>query len=151
MTDAGEPGEPMVISGTIYEADGKTPAKDIGLYIYHTDVTGYYNKNDDPSHPRLHGWMKTGADGRYEFRTIRPGAYPHRNEPSHIHVHVYGENLSERSIDSYWFADDPRVNDSAREKARKQGETPFEVILKRDSEGVWRGTRDITLKRDAKE
>lgn len=104
-----EPGEPLAISGTIYLPDGTTPAKGIVLFVYHTDATGYYNKQDDASHPRLRGWMRTNADGRYEFRTIKPGAYPHRNTPAHIHAHIYGPGYSERSIDDYWFKDDPRI------------------------------------------
>ncbi|MEY2504133.1 MAG: protocatechuate 3,4-dioxygenase, beta subunit, partial [Verrucomicrobiota bacterium] len=73
-----EPGEPLVITGKIFQQDGKTPAQGMVLWVYHTDRTGYYNEKDDASHPRLKGWMKIGADGKYEFRTIRPGAYPHR-------------------------------------------------------------------------
>ena len=49
------------------DSDGVTPAEGIVLYVYHTDATGYYNKDDDPYNPRLRGWMKTGKDGRYEF------------------------------------------------------------------------------------
>lgn len=78
-----EPGEPLDILGTIYQPDGVTPAEGIVLFVYHTDVTGYYYEEDDASHPRLKGWMKTGADGRYEFRTIKPGAYPNRSSCAH--------------------------------------------------------------------
>lgn len=136
-----EPGEPLEITGTIYLADGVTPAKDHVLFVYHTDVTGYYNKQDDASHPRLRGWMKTDADGHYAFRTIKPGAYPHRATPAHIHAHVYGPNYSERSIDDYWFEGDPRINAEVRAHA-------VIIALKRNSEGIWRGVRDIRLKRD---
>ena len=37
-----EPGEPLEMSGTIFGADGKTPASGIILYVYHTDATGHY-------------------------------------------------------------------------------------------------------------
>ena len=98
-----EPGEPLIITGKVFQPDGKTPAEGIVLWVYHTDRTGYYNARDDASHPRLNGWMKIGADGKYEFRTIRPGAYPHRATPAHIHAHIYGPEYSERSIDDFWF------------------------------------------------
>ena len=87
------------------------------LWVYQTDATGYYNEKDDASHPRLKGWMKIGADGKYEFRTIRPGAYPHRTTPAHIHAHVYGPGYSERSIEDYWFKDDPRINEKELKSA----------------------------------
>src|SRR5215212_8657312 len=143
-----EPGESLVITGKVFQADGKTPADGFVLWVYHTDRTGYYNEKDDASHPRLKGWMKIGADGRYEFRTIRPGAYPHRTTPAHIHAHVYGQGLSERSIDDYWFKDDPRINDEEVKKASEGTKHPFVVIVdvKRGSDGVWRGERDIKVR-----
>src|SRR5256885_7947829 len=91
-----EPGEPLVITGRVFKADGKTPGEGMVLWVYHTDRTGYYNAQDDASHPRLNGWMKIGADGKYEFRTIRPGAYPHRSTPAHLLANVYGPGCSER-------------------------------------------------------
>lgn len=141
-----EPGEPLSISGRIFRADGITPAEGIVLFVYHTDVTGYYNEQDDASHPRLKGWMKTGADGRYEFRTIRPGAYPHRSTPAHIHAHLYGPNFSERSIEDYWFKDDPRISPKELSHARDLGSVPVIVALDRGRDGVWRGVRDIRMK-----
>jgi len=141
-----EKGEPLVITGKVFQPDGKTPAEGMVLWVYHTDATGYYNEKDDASHPRLKGWMKIGTDGKYEFRTIRPGAYPHRSTPAHIHAHVYGPGYSERSIEEYWFKDDPRINDEQKAKVAKEGEHPFIVELTRGSDGVWRGERDITVK-----
>ena len=143
---ANEPGEPLVITGKVFKADGKTPAEGMVLWVYQTDRTGYYNAQDDASHPRLNGWMKIGADGKYEFRTIRPGAYPHRTTPAHIHAHVYGPEYSERSIDEYWFKDDPRINEKELKHEAEEGGHPVVVDVKRGSDGVWRGERDITLK-----
>ena len=146
VTPENEPGEPLVITGKIFQPDGKTPAEGMVLWVYQTDRTGYYNEKDDASHPRLKGWMKIGADGKYEFRTIRPGAYPHRTTPSHIHAHVYGPGYSERSIEDYWFKDDPRINGEEKAKMAKEGEEPVIIEVKRGSDGVWRGERDITVK-----
>jgi len=143
---ANEPGEPLVITGKVFRSDGKTPAEGMVLWVYHTDRTGYYNAQDDASHPRLNGWMKIGADGKYEFRTIRPGAYPHRTTPAHIHAHVYGPGFSERSIEDYWFKDDPRINEKELKQQADNGGHPVIVDVKRGSDGVWRGERDIVLK-----
>lgn len=145
-----EPGEPLDISGTIYQPDGVTPAQGFVLFVYQTDLTGYYNKEDDASHPRLRGWMKTGANGRYEFRTIKPGAYPHRKTPAHIHAHLYAPGYSERSIDDFWFKDDPRINDATLAQEKEQGGAPFIVNLQRGGDGVWRGVQDIKIKAPAK-
>lgn len=40
----GEAGEKLIISGTIYKADGRTPYPNVILYAYHTDSKGYYSK-----------------------------------------------------------------------------------------------------------
>jgi protocatechuate 3,4-dioxygenase beta subunit len=146
VTSADEPGEPLDISGTIYRPDGTNPAAGMVLFIYHTDATGYYNKNDDPGHPRIRGWMQTGADGKYEFRTIKPAPYPQRTTPAHIHAHVYGAGYSERSIDDYWFEGDPFITAKELARVNEQGSSPAIVTLKRDGEGVLRGVRDIKLK-----
>ena len=146
VTSVDEPGEPLVISGTIYRPDGITPAAGMVLFIYHTDATGYYNENDDPSHPRIRGWMQTGDDGRYEFRTIKPAPYPRRTTPAHIHAHIYGAGYSERSIDDYWFDGDPFITAKELSRVNEQGNRPAIVTLKRDGEGVLRGARDIKLK-----
>ncbi|MEJ0106972.1 MAG: hypothetical protein WDO19_32475 [Bacteroidota bacterium] len=37
MPDYNEQGPKLVISGVVYKADGKTAAKDVIMYIYHTD------------------------------------------------------------------------------------------------------------------
>jgi protocatechuate 3,4-dioxygenase beta subunit len=145
VTSEGEPGEPLRISGTIFQPDGK-PAEGIVLFIYHTDATGYYNEKDDASRPRLKGWMKTGPDGRHEFRTIKPAPYPHRTTPAHIHAHIYGPQYSERSIDDYLFEGDPLITEKELGRMKQAGETPAIISLKRDAEGVLQGVRDITLK-----
>src|SRR2546423_9278750 len=141
-----EPGEPLIVTGEVFQPDGKTPGEGMVLWVYHTDRTGYYNANDDASHPRLNGWMKIGADGKYEFRTIRPGAYPHRATPAHIHAHVYGPGYSERSIDDFWFNDDPRINEKELKQQADNGGHPVIVDVKRGSDRVWRGERDIVIK-----
>src|SRR5262245_47754276 len=60
------------ISGIMYQPDGKTPARDIILYAYHTDDKGYYTKKGAEKgvlkwHGYLHGWCRTDENGRYEI------------------------------------------------------------------------------------
>ncbi len=38
-----EPGEPLVVSGRIFDADGRTALSGITLYVYHTDARGKYS------------------------------------------------------------------------------------------------------------
>lgn len=145
LTPVGEPGEAMEISGTIYEKDGKTPAPNVVMFVYHTDATGHYCPEDDPFAPRLKGYVKTGADGHYSFRSIRPAPYPNHSEPAHIHIQIWSDSTPEHFIQETWFAGDPLIK--AQDVVRHRGLGTFSPIveLTRGKDGVWRGVRDIRL------
>jgi protocatechuate 3,4-dioxygenase beta subunit len=142
-----EPGEPLVMSGRVLDAKSMKPLEGITLYVYQTDQTGHYTQdgNDDPHHPRLRGWMRTDAEGRYEFQTIKPGPYPHRVTPTHIHISYAGPHRPEDWIDDFWFAGDPRINaETMKLMTGRGGGNPI-IILQRDAYGILRGVRDIKL------
>jgi len=139
--------EPMVISGTVYNPDGKTPAPNVLIYFYHTDSEGYYNRKRDgePLHGHFRGWMLTDAKGRYEFSSIRPAAYPERKFAAHVHMTLTGKNFREESIDSILFEGDPLISREERQTAgRKGGFNPI-VKLEKGASGIWQATRDIQL------
>lgn len=94
-----EPGTPLVVSGTVVGPDGK-PVAGVVVYAYHTDANGCYvpGCRFGESQPRLRGWTKTDAHGHFEFTTIKPAPYPHRNVPSHIHVTAWGAGFPRQ-----WF------------------------------------------------
>ena len=144
-----EPGDPLVISGTIFGPDGKTPTESALLWVYQTDATGRYSYSVDGDHryTRIHGQMKTGGDGHYEFRTIKPMPYPGHTVPAHIHASLSAPGFHEYWIDNYLFEGDPFITDDIRKQSR--GEGTFASILKvtRGSDGVLRATRDIQLER----
>lgn len=143
----GEAGEPLIVSGTIYAPDGRTPLEGINLFVYQTDATGVYTTSGgDNRNTRIHGLMRTNAQGKYEFRTIRPGSYPGSRNPQHIHAYVSGPGYPEYWIDEYHFSDDPFVTDDMRGRSGK-GNLSSILTLTRDSDGVLRGTRDINIER----
>jgi protocatechuate 3,4-dioxygenase, beta subunit len=148
MVSDSEPGEPVIISGTIYLPDGKTPAKNAILSVWHTDANGNYilsGGGAGEEHPRLHGRMKTGADGKYEFRTIRPAQYPSHTSPAHIHAHISAPDFPEYAL-AYYFEGDNLITDQNRAKLNSyRGGTPSIITLIKDSNGVWIGHRDIIL------
>src|SRR5690349_8470780 len=37
-----EKGQKLIVSGTVFQLDGKTPAPNVIVYFYHTDNDGYY-------------------------------------------------------------------------------------------------------------
>jgi protocatechuate 3,4-dioxygenase, beta subunit len=141
-------GEEMLISGVIYQKDGKTPAPNVILYVYHTDKNGQYTPGPDQKHARRHGhmrgWMKTDARGRYEFKSIRPAAYPGRKDPAHIHPIIQEPDGRFYWIDEYLFEDDPLVTAQVRAQQDKRGGNGI-IALKKNQQGTWEGRRDIVL------
>lgn len=145
MVSPQEPGEPMVVTGTIYAPDGKTPVDGARLYVYHTDATGIYASSGRI--PRLRGWMKTGPDGRYRFRSIRPASYPNQRFAAHIHSTLAAPGHRQRWIPEFLFAGDPKLQTA--EIARHSRGGRFAAIQQavRDAGGVWRYERDLRLER----
>jgi protocatechuate 3,4-dioxygenase beta subunit len=149
IADAKEPGEPLEISGTIYQVDGKTPAAGVILYVYHTDAKGYYSPAPGATglakrHGHLRGWVKTSENGRYRFRTIKPAAYPGRKDPAHIHPIVKEPDKNEYYIDEFRFDDDPLLTREERAREEKRGGSGV-IKLTKNQNGVWAGQRDIIL------
>ena len=145
----GEPGQPLQISGVIYRPDRRTPAGGVTLFVFHTDASGRYNPQVSgyrgEINPRLRGWMRTGADGRYEFSTIKPGQY---SGPAHIHAHLYAPGRPEWFIREFLFAGDPLIGPQDRIAFSKMGRFSPAVTLTRRSDGVLVGARDILLTAD---
>lgn len=117
-----EPGVPLVIHGRAFAADGTTPLPDAVVFAYHTDRTGVYDVRSAGAHSwRLKGWVKTGADGRFEFRTIRPGAYPESSIAAHVHFTLFGPNGARYHAGELEFEDDTFIQERQRETSRAAG------------------------------
>jgi len=125
IAGANEPGQPLVFAGQVFAADGVTPAPDVIVYAYQTDATGQYH-NDASRIARLHGWAKTDAQGRFEFRTIRPAPYPGRSIAAHIHFHIYGGGYPLQWTNELLFADDPLLTPEQKQASAALGK--FENI-----------------------
>ena len=106
--------DPLKVSGTVYLLDGKTPASDIILYVYHTDDKGIYPKKStstgwERQHGHLRAWLKTDANGSYTFYTSRPASYPNSTVPQHIHITVKEPDKNEYYVEDFYFKDDPNI------------------------------------------
>ena len=142
-----EPGERLIVSGRVFRADGVTPVAAASVYVYHTDVKGYYTPEaNDNRNPRLRGYMRTDAQGGYEFSTIKPGSYPNTSVPAHIHYVVRAEGYSERIFEIV-FEGDPFLTDRVRTDAANEWSGFSLRRLTKDEKGVWRCTQDIKLRR----
>lgn len=126
LNRAGDPGEALEMSGTVYDADGR-PVAGAVIDVWHANAQGSYSVFD-PSQPpfNLRAKIRTGSDGRYAFDTNMPVGYccppggatenllasigRHGARPAHVHffVRAPGQRALTTQIN---IADDPLVND----------------------------------------
>jgi protocatechuate 3,4-dioxygenase, beta subunit len=146
LSEEKDKGEPMEISGVVYQTDGKTPAPNTLIYLYHTDFEGYYGRGSGVHrHGKYRGWMMTDKDGKYAFRTIKPAPYPENRFAAHIHMTVTTAKAKEDWVDSILFEGDRLISSQERAQAGRRG--GFNPILSFDKGegGLLRATRNIQL------
>ncbi len=104
----------LKITGIIYESDGKTPAKDVILYVCQTNEHGDYELKRDENRKRyIHhrGWVKTDADGRYTFYTFMPGTNRYVKELKQIKRIIKVPGKPEQELNAFYFKNDPLLAD----------------------------------------
>ena len=149
LLDFNNNGPKLKLVGTIYKSDGITPAENVILYIYHTDQNGIYPTKGNKTgwakrHGYIRGWIKTNNDGKYTFYTLKPGSYPNRSAPAHIHPVILEPNGKYYWIDEYLFEDDPLLTEKDISKTSPRGGSSGILSLKKDGD-LWVGERDIIL------
>jgi protocatechuate 3,4-dioxygenase beta subunit len=115
---AGEPlGQRIHVAGCVLDEDAK-PVPHTLIEVWQCNAAGRYLHAADghaaPLDPnfRGEGRVLTDAAGRYQLRTITPGAYPWRNHPNawrpaHIHFSLFGPAWSTRLVTQMYFPGDP--------------------------------------------
>jgi protocatechuate 3,4-dioxygenase beta subunit len=116
IAPATEPGTPFVVQATVLDPAGK-PADGVQVFAYQTDRTGIYAAPGAADPWRLKGWSVTDPQGRFEFRTIRPGPYPAGGVPAHIHL-IFTTACCGRQASELVFDDDPLITKEFRERER---------------------------------
>ncbi|MDE3081080.1 MAG: protocatechuate 3,4-dioxygenase subunit beta [Paracoccaceae bacterium] len=112
-------GERIIMHGRVLDENAR-PVPGVLLEIWQANAGGRYRHKKDgyaaPLDPNFGGCGRTvtNEDGRYEFLTIRPGAYPWPNgvndwRPMHIHVSVFGYGFGQRLITQMYFEGDPLI------------------------------------------
>lgn len=107
--DARATGEVLHVRGRVTDLQGR-PVRDALVELWQADARGIYDHPAAPDTARRdpgfqgHGTVRTDAQGRYAFRTIRPGRYPGRTP--HLHFKVEAAGLRPLVTQMY-FAGEP--------------------------------------------
>lgn len=147
-------GQKLLVTGIVYQQDGKTPVPNVVLYYYHTNTEGRYLHKPElkismppnelgQTHGYIRGWVKTDSVGKYSILTVRPGAYPNSNEPAHIHFTVKEPDFKEYYIDDVVFDDDKFLTTKRRLKAENRAGSGVVRLVYKDNLGI--AERNIIL------
>lgn len=106
-------GQVLNVVGKVMNLSGE-PVRNATVEIWQANAFGRYTHPSDSNpaalDPNFEGAavLKTDADGRYQFKTIKPAAYPagpNLIRPAHIHFQVTGRE--DRLVTQMYFAGDP--------------------------------------------
>ena len=121
-------GQKLLVTGTMYKSDGKTPAPGVILYYYHTNINGLYagKRGLDPRvvrHGYIRGWVKSDANGKYAIYTVRP---------AHIHPAIKEPGIDKGYyIDEFVFDDDKLLTGEKRKRLENRGGSGILRMLKK--------------------
>ncbi len=101
------------VAGRVFDQKG-SPVKGAKIEIWQANTYGRYSHPSDPNTAQLdpnfqgYGVLKTDNEGRYRFKTIKPGPYPvspTEIRPPHIHFDVEGK--ANRLVSQMFFPGEP--------------------------------------------
>jgi protocatechuate 3,4-dioxygenase beta subunit len=110
-------GERIIVHGRVLD-ENERPVPGALVEVWQANAGGRYRHvNDryvaalDPNFAGC-GRVLSDQEGRYRFRTIRPGPYPWRNRlndwrPAHIHYSIFGHAFVTRLVTQLYFEGDP--------------------------------------------
>ncbi|HZH10816.1 MAG TPA: protocatechuate 3,4-dioxygenase subunit beta [Microvirga sp.] len=116
----GEPiGQRIVVYGRVLDENAR-PVPGALVEFWQANAGGRYRHKKEtylaPLDPNFGGCGRaiTDEEGRYWFRTIKPGAYPWPNgvndwRPAHIHFSIFGHAFAQRLITQMYFEGDPMI------------------------------------------
>lgn len=115
-----EPGEWIAIQGHVVDEDD-APVPGAVVRLFATDTEGrYHPEREGEECPRIFGTLVADENGRFDFRTVRPGPYPGTRNPRHVHV---GVRAGERRLAAPGYAvfdDDPLLEEPGNEEPREE-------------------------------
>ncbi|OWV70696.1 protocatechuate 3,4-dioxygenase subunit beta [Rhizobium sp. R339] len=112
-------GERIIVHGRVLDERAK-PVAGALVEFWQANAGGRYRHKKETYlaaiDPNFGGCGRaiTDEEGRYHFRTVRPGAYPWPNgvndwRPAHIHFSIFGHGFAQRLITQMYFEGDPMI------------------------------------------
>ncbi len=113
-------GQLVQLSGRVTNVKGE-PVRNARIEIWQANTHGRYAHPSDPNRqlsidPHFQGYalLRTDNEGRYRFRTIKPGPYPTaRGDMRAPHIHLEIEGRVDRKVTQLFFPNE-RLNDQDR-------------------------------------
>ena len=114
----GAPGDPCIVHGRVLSTSGEA-VPGASVDVWQADDEGMYDvQYEGLAEPRGRGRLRSGADGRFSFRTVRPTAYAIPTDgpvgrlleaagrspmrPAHIHFRIRADGY--RTLTTHVFA-----------------------------------------------
>ncbi len=122
-------GDPMLVHGRILDTQGN-PVAGAKIDVWQANDEGFYDVQQKGLQPdfNLRGVFRTGADGSYHFRGVKPKFYPipddgpvgkllaslgrHPFRPAHLHFIIEAEGFA-RLVTHIFDPDDPYIASDA--------------------------------------
>jgi protocatechuate 3,4-dioxygenase, beta subunit len=113
-------GERIIVHGRVLDERGLA-VPNVLIEVWQANAGGRYrHKREgyvaalDPNFGGC-GRCLTDENGKYTFRTVKPGPYPWPNgvndwRPAHIHFSVFGSGFAQRLITQMYFEGDPLID-----------------------------------------
>jgi catechol 1,2-dioxygenase len=125
LVDASEPGERLVVTGTVLSSDCRTPVPGALIEVWQANHAGVYDTGKPGNFTEvtsfhLRGMMYTNERAQYEIETVMPGRYPvppnlpglekyaGLTRPAHIHFRVI-DSLHVPVTTQLYFKGDPYI------------------------------------------
>lgn len=134
-------GEELLLTGTVYGPDGKTPVPFATIDVWQASHEGDYDFTEGFM---LRGKVKSGPDGRYQLPTVMPGHYfdDGRWRVKHIHFMATAPGFVDVISQIYFVGDKYLENDPWASAPAAKDRT---LKLRRLADGGWAAEFDIIL------
>ena len=154
-------GEVIYVRGRVLDPDCQ-PVEGALVEIWQANAAGRYDHEGDAGNPRpldpnFQSWAEvlTDKDGKFRFKTIKPGSYPADDKgwvrPPHIHFKVSRRSYHELVTQMYFEGEPLNEADLIRKTLSGDDQKRVTVAFKSSPPGLESGSRlgefDITLRK----